>query len=39
MHLRYMIECGDGKGDTNFILQENDDFLLQEDGYKLIWKL
>ena len=39
MQLRYMIECGDGKGDTNFILQENDDFLLQEDGYKLIWKL
>ena len=39
MQLRYMIECGDGIGDTNFILQENDDFLLQEDGYKLIWKL
>jgi hypothetical protein len=39
MRLRYLIECGDGIGDTNFILQENDDFLLQEDGYKLIWKL
>ena len=39
MRLRYLIECGDGIGDTNFILQENNDFLLQEDGYKLIWKL
>lgn len=39
MQLRYMIECGTGKGDTYFILQENDDFLLQENGEKLIWKL
>ena len=27
------------KGDTNFILQENGFFLLQEDGNRLIWKL
>ena len=39
MHLRYLIECGNGKGDTYFILQENDDFLLQENREKLIWKL
>jgi len=27
------------KGDTNFILQENGFFLLQENGNRLIWKL
>ena len=46
MQLRYMIECGGGKSstsvgepdtDTYFILQENADYLLQEDGDKLIW--
>ena len=46
MQLRYMIECGTGKSttsvgdgisDTYFILQENADYLLQEDGDKLIW--
>ena len=46
MQLRYMIECGTGKSDTQvgevisdtyFILQENADYLLQEDGDKLIW--
>ena len=46
MQLRYMIECGTGKSDTQvgepdtdtyFILQENADYVLQEDGDKLIW--
>lgn len=46
MQLRYLIECGGGKSstsvgepdtDTYFILQENADYLLQEDGDKLIW--
>ena len=49
MQLRYMIECGgqgassttsEGGGpvtDTYFILQENADYVLQEDGDKLIW--
>ena len=46
MQLRYMIEFGTGKyttsvedgiSDTYFILQENADYLLQEDGDKLIW--
>ena len=46
MQLRYMIECGGGKSstsvgepdtDTYFILQENADYLLQEDDDKLIW--
>ena len=41
-----MIECGTGKSDTQvgepgtdtyFILQENADYVLQEDGDKLIW--
>ena len=48
MQLRYMIECGEGKSttsvgepdtDTYFILQENADYLLQEDGDKLIWTI
>ena len=48
MQLRYMIECGTGKSDTQvgepdtdtyFILQENADYVLQEDGDKLIWAI
>ena len=50
MQLRYMIECGgagssttseggDVPTDTYFILQENADYVLQEDGDKLIWAI
>ena len=51
VQLRYMIECGgqgassttsEGGGpvtDTYFILQENADYVLQEDGDKLIWTI
>jgi hypothetical protein len=28
-----------GNGDTFFILQENDEFLLQENGDRLIWQI